>query len=139
MERPDPSGAVMPLMCTWENRIPEEEGKTTRGLCAPCGGPRVLLGDGPTPGWVLVLSSPRVTLEVASLFTHQTLTHHHLLGVVWVLGSQQGQSQFPHLRGGTIKLRWACSRKAPPGLCWRRGQDEQDRMGVAVFQWQEWG
>ena len=72
MERPDPSGAVMPLMCTWENRIPEEEGKTTRGLCAPCGGPRALLGDGPTRGWVLVSSSPRVTLEVASLFTHQT-------------------------------------------------------------------
>lgn len=40
MGRPDPPGAVMPLLCTWENRIPEEEGKTARGLCAPCGGPR---------------------------------------------------------------------------------------------------
>lgn len=98
-------------------------------------------------GWVLVSSSPRVSLEVASLFTHQTLTHHHMLAVAWVLGSQQeqrrrslsGQSQFPCVRGGMISLGWGCSRKAPPGLYWRRGRDEQDRMGVAVFQWEQRG
>lgn len=90
-------------------------------------------------------SSPRVALEVASLFTYQTLTHHDMLGVAWVLGSQQGQrrhsllgqSQFPCVGGGMISLGWACFRKAPPGLYWRRGQDEQDTMGVAVFQWEK--
>lgn len=38
-----------------------------------------------------------------------------------------------------ISLEWGCSRKAPPGLYWRRGRDEQDRMGVVVFQWEQWG
>lgn len=70
-----------------------------------------------------VLSCPTtVTLEVASLFTHQTPTHHHL---VWSRHwghsrgrgdrSLLGQSQHPSAGGGKISLRWRTFQK---GTVW---------------------